>query len=200
MRTIILSLLLTTVHSVFGQNILDSIQLHDFPVKQGTIYKYEYSSSPVQECASSLSIVSVVTSADSVFHFEEGEVASIFPIDNNYAIVISNSKGQTITYSNLRTVKVKKGDKVRRGTCVGTTATASDDEMNNLNQVDVVVFHKVKALPYRQAVQYMRLLSDPNKAYKFASTATTQVVRQYKYSKSKKGRKTTKKRTRTRMA
>jgi hypothetical protein len=194
MRTMILSLLLTTVHSVFGQNILDSIQLHDFPVKQGTIYRYEYSSSPVQECASSLSIVSVLTSSDSVFHFEEGEVASIFPIDNNYAIVISNSKGQTITYSNLRKVIVKKGDIVRRGSCVGTTAASSDKDMMSRKQVDVVVFHKVKALPYKKAVQYMCLLSDPKKAYQFASTATTEkIVR--KYSKGKKGKKTTKKRT-----
>jgi hypothetical protein len=204
MRTVILSILLTTVHSVFGQNILDSIQLHDFPVKQGTIYKYEYSSSPTQHCASSLSIVSVVTSTDSVYHFEEGEVASVFPIDHNYAIVISNSKGQTITYSNLRKVMLKKGDKVRRGTCVGTTGE-SDNEMIDLNQVDVLVLHKVKALPYGQAVQYMRLLSDPKKAYQLACAVKTVKATKYsKYKNSKrskaKGRKTTKKTTRTRYA
>ena len=64
MRTVFLFLLVITFNAVSAQNILDSIKVYEYPVKQGVIYRYEKKSSPEQVCANSLSIVSVVTKND----------------------------------------------------------------------------------------------------------------------------------------
>jgi len=155
MRTIILSLLITIGSAASAQNILDSIQLYEYPVRQGVIYKYENKSSPTQVCATSLSIVSVVTPTDSVFHFENGKVTSVFPVDDFYGIIVANDKGESITYSNLKKVNLKKGDAVIRGMCIGTSAECEDLEPG-LNQVDILILRNIKALPYYKTVEYIR--------------------------------------------
>jgi hypothetical protein len=155
MRTVLLFLLIITTSVVSAQNILDSIKVYEYPVKKGVIYKYEQKSSPEQVCANSLSIVSVVTHNDSVYHFEEGKVVSIFTIDDSYSIIIKNKKNEFITYSNLQMVSLKKGDFVKRGMCVGTTSECNDESLG-LNQVDILILRNIKQLPYRKSLEYIR--------------------------------------------
>jgi hypothetical protein len=157
MRTVLLFLLITASSVVSAQNILDSIKVYEYPVKKGVIYKYEQKSSPAQVCANSLSIVSVVTKNDSVYHFEEGNVVRIFPVDDSYCVVIKNKKNEFITYSNLDVVSLKKGDHVKRGMCVGTMAECSDETLAmDLNQVDILILRSIKQLPYRKSIEYIR--------------------------------------------
>ncbi len=164
MRTVLL--LLTTIFcsAASAQNILDSIELYEYPVRQGVIYKYENKNNPAHACASSLSIVSVVTHNDSVFHFENGKVAGVFTIDNMYTIIIKNAKEEFITYSNLQAVALKKGDNVNRGMYLGITAES--DVQEGLNQVDILVLQKVKRMPYRKTIDYIRRnMSEGKPAY-----------------------------------
>ena len=153
MRTLILTLFMTIGSAVSAQNILDSIQLYEYPVRQGVIYKYQQKTNPTQTCATSLSIVSVVTDSDSVFHFENGKVTSVFPVDDFYGIIVANERGESITYSNLKKVNVKKGDAVMRGMCIGTTAECEDFDAN---QLDILILRNIKALPYYKTVEYIR--------------------------------------------
>lgn len=166
MRTVLLSLFTIISSALTAQNILDSIQLFDYPVKEGVIYRYENKNKSVctQACADALSIVSVVTQSDSVYHFEEGKVAGIFTIDNVYAVTIQNIRNEFITYSNLQAITVKKGDKITRGMSIGTTAQSNDLDFG-INQVDILILRKVKQLPYRKTIEYIRSKSTPRKIY-----------------------------------
>jgi hypothetical protein len=166
MRTVLLFLLIITTSVVSAQNILDSIKVYEYPVKKGVIYRYEHKSSPEQVCANSLSIVSVVTQNDSVFHFEEGNVVSIFTIDDSYSIIIKNKKNEFITYSNLGMVALKKGDHVKRGMCVGTTAECNDESLG-LNQVDILILRNIKQLPYRKSIEYIRSNMSARKPFSY---------------------------------
>ncbi len=155
MKTVLLYLFVFVSGAVSAQNVLDSIQLTEFPVRKGVIYKYEYKSNTAPVYASTLSIVGVVTEEDSVFHFEDGKVSAVFVIDNMYSVVISNQKAELITYSNLSATSLKKGDEVFRGDCVGTTASAYD-ETSERKQVDILVLQKNKRIPYAKTIQYIR--------------------------------------------
>ena len=155
MRTVLLSILLLGASCASAQNILDSIRLYNYPVREGVIYKYDKKCSFIQGCANALSIVSVVTKEDSVFHFEEGKVAGVFAVDDAYAITIMNEKNLFITYSNLKSAEVKKGDPVLRGTYLGQTAYTQDDPVEQ-RQVDILVLQKTKKLPYKKTVEYIR--------------------------------------------
>ena len=165
MRTVLLAILMTITTAVSAQNILDSIQLYDYPVKEGVIYKYENKGICTQNYATTLSIVSVITASDSVFHFEEGTVAGTFSLDDFHGITIRNLRNEFVTYSNLQSVSLKKGEQVNKGMCIGTTA-ASDDQQG-INQVDILVLQKSKRLSYRKAIEYIRSKSNtaPKKAY-----------------------------------
>lgn len=155
MRTVLLLLLLSIAGTASSQHILDSIHLYNYPVREGVIYKYEYKPNSSQGCATALSIVSVLTNNDSVFHFEEGQVAGVFAIDDLYAVVIRNVRDEFITYSNLESVVVKKGDQIRRGLYVGTTAR-SENEFFDRNQLDILVLENTRKLPYNKTIQYIR--------------------------------------------
>ncbi len=155
MKTVLLYLLIFVSGAVSAQNVLDSIQLTEFPVRKGVIYKYEYKSNTAPVYASTLSIVGVVTEEDSVFHFEDGKVAAVFAIEDMYSVVISNKKAELITYSNLSSTGLKKGDEISRGDCIGTTADAYD-ETSERKQVDILVLQKNKRIPYVQTVRYIR--------------------------------------------
>jgi hypothetical protein len=165
MRTVLLLILLTITCSASAQNALDSIQLYGYPVRQGVIYKYEPKSNMEQACAKSLSIVSVVTPSDSVFHFAEGKVSGIFPVDDYYAIIVANDKGESVTYSNLKNVTLKKGDHVKRGMCLGTTGQCDSLSTSGLNQVDILILNKTKKVPYQKSVEYIRKNMSTKKGY-----------------------------------
>jgi hypothetical protein len=155
MRTLILTLLIAIGGTASAQNILDSVKVYDYPVREGVIYKYEHNTSFVQTCANSLCIVSVVTPSDSVFHFENGKVTGIFKLDDRYTVSIANAKGEQITYSNLEQLNVEKGDVVTRGMLLGTTAQSADVDPS-LNQVDILILKKIKPLPYYKTIEYIR--------------------------------------------
>ena len=155
MKTVLLYLFLIASGAASAQNIIDSIPLNEFPVRKGVIYKYEYKSNTAQVYASTLSIVGVVTQEDSVFHFEEGKVAAVFAIDELSTVIIRNSKNELITYSNLSSSLLKKGDEITRGDFIGTTADAYD-ESTDRKQVDILVLQKNKRIPYAKTIQYIR--------------------------------------------
>lgn len=155
MRTVLLCLFLAASSIVTAQSAIDSIRVYEYPVRQGVIYKYDPRENFSQACASNLCIVSVVTPADSVFHFEAGEVSSVFTVGNNYGIVVINPKGESITYSNLKDVRLKKGDHVKRGMLVGTTAQG-DSLSAGLKLLDILILRNIKALPYNKTVQYIK--------------------------------------------
>ena len=172
MRTVLLYFLLMGPVVVSAQNVLDSIQLYEYPVRQGIIYKYEYDCNSTTICAPSLSIVSVVTHNDSVFHFEEGTVAGVFTLDDFHTITVRNSRDEFITYSNLRYVTLKKGDPVSKGMFLGTAGASDETYDTALNQVDILILRKVKQLSYRKAVEYIRYnMSAPGKSSRFTSYA-----------------------------
>ena len=174
MRTVLLYLLLMSSVSVSAQNVLDSIHVYEYPVRQGTIYKYEYDCNSTTICAPSLSIVSVVTSNDSVFHFEEGTVAGVFTLDDFHTITIRNAKDEFITYSNLQYVSLKKGDNVTRGMLLGTAAKSEESLAAELNQVDILILRKIKQLSYRKAVDYIRYnMSMPGKNTRYTTYVGT---------------------------
>jgi hypothetical protein len=162
MRTLILTLMTLITSAISAQNILDSIQLYDYPVKDGVIYRYDTKCFSAQQCAPSLSIISVLTNNDSVFHFEEGKVAGVFTVDDYYAITIENGKNEYITYSNLGDVSLRKGDRVIKGMCIGTSGDNNDTESRE-KQVDILVLRQVKRLPYSKAVAYIRSKSSLKK-------------------------------------
>ena len=156
--------------SLSAQNVLDSIQVYEYPVRQGTIYKYEYDCNSTTICAPSLSIVSVVTSNDSVFHFEDGTVAGVFALDDFHTITIKNAKDEFITYSNLQHLSLKKGDNVSRGMFLGIAGKSEESLATELNQVDILILRKVKQLPYRKAVEYIRYnMSMPGKNTRYTT-------------------------------
>ena len=155
MKTVLLFFFVIASGVASAQNILDSIQLNEFPVRKGVIYKYEYKSNTAQVYASTLSIVGVVTEEDSVFHFEDGKVAAVFAIDELSTVIIRNSKNELITYSNLRSTLLKKGDDVTRADYIGTTGDAYD-ETTDRRQVDILVLQKNKRIPYVKTIQYIR--------------------------------------------
>ena len=156
MRTVFLSLLLMGSAVLSAQNVLDSIQLYEYPVKQGVIYKYEYDCNSSTICAPSLSIVSVVTPNDSVFHFEDGKVAGVFTLDGFYTVTIRNAKEEFITYSNLKSSSLKKGDLVIKGSYLGTAAQSDEAYTEDRKQVDILILRKIKQLSYRKAIEYIR--------------------------------------------
>lgn len=156
MRTVLLTFMLMGTGALSAQQVLDSIEVHEFPVRQGMIYKYEYDCNSSAFCAPSLSIVSVVTHTDSVFHFEEGEVAGTFTLDDFHTVTIRNERNEFITYSNLQTLTVKKGDPVARGMYLGTAALSTDDFSSHYRQVDILILRSLQQLSYRKAVEYIR--------------------------------------------
>lgn len=154
MRPIILALTLFFVRAAAAQDVLDSIALHNYPVKEGMIYRYTMKDPSLSMCGQSLSIVSVITHEDSVFHFEEGVVAGVFSIDDFETVTIQNTKGFFITYSNLHGVRVKKGDIISRGSYLGTLAAS--EERPGANQVDILVLNRSRQLSYVKAVNFIR--------------------------------------------
>ena len=166
MRPVLLFSLLMGSVGASAQNVLDSIQLYEYPVRQGVIYKYEYDCNSTTICAPSLSIVSVVTPNDSVFHFEEGRVAGIFTLDDFHTVTIRNSRDEFITYSNLQSITVRKGDLVTRGMCLGTAAPCEEAYTAEMNQVDILILRKIKQLSYRKTIDYIRFnMSAPGKSF-----------------------------------
>jgi|GEM_PF-2076338 len=153
---------LLAASAVFSQKIVDSVKVYGYPVREGVIYQYEPRS--VYASFNSMPIMNVMSRYDSVFHFEEGTISEIRQIDDVYAVFLENKKKDIVVYSNLKSVNVKKGDKVKRGQCLGVL---DKDYDNELNQVDLLIFQKGKEIPYKKIMDYMRrnISSAPQTGY-----------------------------------
>jgi hypothetical protein len=116
------------------EHVTDSIAVTGLPVKSGFIYKYDDVVSSRNINASP--IVSVYTSEDSAFYFEDAEVIAVYKIDSSYSITLRNNKEEFITYSNLRSASVKKRDQLHRSSFIGLIDKA-DSERGN--QLDIIV-------------------------------------------------------------
>ena len=113
------------------------------------------------------------------FHFEEGKVVGVFTLDDFHTITIRNSKDEFITYSNLQAITVQKGDLVSRDMYLGLAARSEDGSVAELNQVDILILRKIKQLPYRKAVDYIRYnMSATGKSTRYTSYASQIRTRQ----------------------
>jgi hypothetical protein len=148
-RVILLVIVLFSLQIVAGQKILDSISVHEFPVREGIIFIYDETSF---HC-SQMPAVSIYSQFDSVFHFENGKVMGVFNLGDCYAVVIQNDKGEYITYSNFKAISIRKGESIKRGDFVGTLLQDEDDQKNSL---DIIISKEIKYLPQKKLLEYIQ--------------------------------------------
>ena len=163
-RTILLLLFFPgSLLNLCSQPAIDSTEVYDFPVKKGIIYEYDQS-----PCWRIVPQTCILTTFDSVFHFEEGEVVSVFydvyDNDYKYAVIIRNRIDEFFCYSNLKYAALKKGDRVKRGTWLGLTGANEDGKSN---QVDFILFRGIQQLSFKNEVEYIRcyISSDKQEGY-----------------------------------
>jgi hypothetical protein len=142
---------------LYSQKIIDSIKVYDYPVREGIVYKYDLNSG--YGCPP-LPIVTVLTYQDSLFHFQNGEIACIFNLGDCYAVVIRNLSNEYITYSNLKSTNLQEGAQIKRGDYIGKIEKG---EENNLNSLDILIFNKAKELSYERCIEYIRYKMSSNK-------------------------------------
>lgn len=137
--------------SLTAQKILDSVKTYNFPVSEGTIYKYDFNH-PFG-CIFPTPIVSIATQNDSAFYFRDGEVLAVFRIDSFYSVVFGNANDEYICYINLYSINLKKKERVKRGTFVGKIAKS---DCENLNSLDILILIKTKEMSYEKCFDYIR--------------------------------------------
>src|SRR5438552_11783044 len=130
----------------FGQNIIDSVKIYNFPLKEGIIYMHQnfFSCEPVG--------ISICSPLDSVFHFENGIVVAVFDMGDSKAAVVKNGKNEYFTYGNLKTVLVKKGNFIKRGDCIGIILK---DDFGIMNNLDFIIMHGIKNLSTEKMLDYI---------------------------------------------
>jgi hypothetical protein len=124
--------------------------VHDFPVKEGKIYCYE---KRYWGCETGSDIISIYSFSDSVFHFGDGSVVSTFNLGDCYAVVIRNSNDEFIVYSNLKTVFVKKGDRIKKSDCIGTILKEDFEERYSL---DFLILKGTKSFSSKKLLEYIK--------------------------------------------
>ncbi|HLK31402.1 MAG TPA: hypothetical protein VKT28_22675 [Puia sp.] len=95
------------------QDKKDTVYLKNLPVKDGIIIRYE---SLFGDPGNGMDIYST---HDSVFHFAEGKVSSIFTIEGAKVVLIKNHDGYFISYTGLKNSFLNKGDSISEGTFIG---------------------------------------------------------------------------------
>ncbi len=128
---------------VTAQSVIDSVKVFSFPVRNGVIYQYDRKSTVV--CYSPTPVVTIMTHDDSVFYFTNAKVAGVFRIDSSYAVIFKNEMNEYVTYSNLRTINVKKGDMVRWNQFIGFIQRDAYEE-TIINSLDIIILQGVKEI------------------------------------------------------
>lgn len=126
---------------VTAQSVIDSARVFSFPVRNGVIYQYDRKGTGI--CYSPTAVVTIMTHDDSVFYFKNAKVTGVFRIDSSYVVVFRNEMNEYVTYSNLRTVNVKKGDWVRWNQFIGFVQRDAYDE-TIINSLDIIIFQGLK--------------------------------------------------------
>jgi hypothetical protein len=144
-----------TGKTLLAQKIIDSIKVCGYPVREGVIYQYD--TNPWRGLCGQEQGVSILTKNDSVFHIGEGKIIGIHFSGNDegaYAVIIRSEKDEFISYSNLKSVILCKGDIVKKGTFLGLTG--SGDE-GNCRQINFMLFNKKNIkLSFKREVEYIR--------------------------------------------
>ena len=133
----------------FSQERSDTVYVHNFPVKEGVIINHDYSLGKDR-----MGGVYVLANSDSVFHFSNGIVSSVFSIEDARVVLIKNSNGYFITYANLKESNLKKGDSVSKGTFIGTVLKDYDDEKFEL--VFVILKSEGRTYSFDKTVKYLK--------------------------------------------
>ena len=140
-------------HYLFSQKVIDSIRVCGLPVAKGMVYQYERNS-----CFYGYNEdVSIITKFDSVFNVEEGTVAGVFQIgfneDRYNVVTIKNDRDEFISYGNLRSTILIKGERVLKGAFI---ALAGKSYNENGLQIDFMLFKKEKRYSFNKLIEYLK--------------------------------------------
>lgn len=146
----ILLLILFQPEALFAQKIIDSVSVCEYPVRAGVIY--------LTEKGTGISCgepgVAILTNTDSVFCAGNGLIIGIHSYGDGCAIIIRTEKDDYVSYSNLKTSGLCRGDVVQKGTFVGL-AGSSDDE--RCRQVNVMILDKnAKYFSIKKLLEHIR--------------------------------------------
>lgn len=150
MRSLIIILFCCYGTLLNAQCIQDTNLVVRFPVRQGLLLKTDYRN--ICHMAYDPGIATVYTTADSVFHFEEGLVKKIFDLGDAFAIIIENNRKELIVYSNLLPVNLKPGDRIHKDMYIGRIVKGDAGELNCL---DILVFIDKKELKSEELFRYI---------------------------------------------
>jgi hypothetical protein len=135
-KTILLLILFQTGHeTLFAQKIIDSVSVCEYPVRAGVIYLTAVGTAI--HCGEPG--VAILTNSDSVFCAGNGLIIGIHSYGDGCAIVIRTEKDDYVSYSNLKSSGLCRGDVVQKGTFLGF-AGISDNERSR--QVNVMILDK----------------------------------------------------------
>jgi hypothetical protein len=101
-----------------------TIYVKNFPVKNGVIFYHNYNFGDPS------SGINIITENDSVFHFENGIVVSIFSIEDEKSVLIKNKDNIFICYIGLEKNCVEKDDSVFKNTFIGKLKMNEDKKFD----------------------------------------------------------------------
>ena len=135
-KTVLLLILFQIGHeTLFAQKIIDSIRVCEYPVREGIIYLTEQGT----KIGCGEPGVAILTNSDSVFCAGNGLIIGIHSYGDGCAIIIRTEKDDYVSYSNLKTSGLCRGDVVQKGTFLGFAGISDDDRCR---QVNVMMLHK----------------------------------------------------------
>jgi hypothetical protein len=130
LKIILLFLLFQIDHvSLFAQKIIDSIRVCEYPVREGIIYLIEQGTA--LRCGEPG--VAILTNSDSVFCEGNGLIIGIHSYNDGCAITIRTEKDDYVSYSNLKTSGLGRGDVVQKGTFLGLAGISDDARCRQIN-------------------------------------------------------------------
>lgn len=140
MKFLLSILIINIAVSCSAQALPDTMKVLHFPVREGKMIKMKYTSGCPRYDFSEMA--TIYAYQDSVFHYEDGRVQSIFNLGDCFSMIIENEKKEWIIYSNLQTVFVKKNDILHRDSPVGVLVK----DAGELNFLDVIILINGKPL------------------------------------------------------
>jgi hypothetical protein len=132
---LLLILFQTGQQTLFAQKIIDSIRVCQYPVREGIVYLAEQDTKI--RCGEP--VVAILTNSDSVFCAVNGLIVGSHSYGDGSAIIIRAEKDGYVSYSNLKTSGLCRGDVVHKGTFLGFAGISDDDRCR---QVNVMILDK----------------------------------------------------------
>jgi murein DD-endopeptidase MepM/ murein hydrolase activator NlpD len=113
MKLLFLSLIIAASSNIYSQE--RSISTKEFPVRNGIV------------TTDAGEGVFITSSNDSCFASEDGLITAKFKLPGEEAILVKKSSGTYVTYSNLGSTSVSRGDVIRKGTFIGLLKQGNSD-------------------------------------------------------------------------